>query len=176
MKTMLERWGEVWKTAPHTTYSLTGQGVPSPVIWRNRELWWADRTVHCSGAVWWALVEMLKKFTDLQEDAEMDNKMIEALRLAAWEDLDPDKRGDLPILLGELGLADYSNEPPQEGDICQVWRTNGTGHLIVCAGWEDGKMLEWSASKHNANGTGTRHFSGTPEQYFTARLKEEFFR
>lgn len=177
MTTLWEKWEKVFEGASPAEYDqVHGQGVPAAVVWREREIWPFDGRVHCSGAVWWALVEMLKKFTDLQEDAEMDNKMIEALRLAAWEDLDPDKRGDLPILLGELGLADYSNEPPQEGDICQVWRTNGTGHLIVCAGWEDGKMLEWSASKHNANGTGTRHFSGTPEQYFTARLKEEFFR
>lgn len=173
---MIDRWKKVWLTAPHTAYSLTGRGVPLPVIWHGRELWRADGTVHCSGAVWWALVELLKRFTDLQEDSAMGRDVIEALRLAAWEDLDPVKRGDLPILLGDIELADYSNEPPQVGDICQIWRTDGTGHLIVCAGYEDGRLLEWSASKHNVGGTGTRHFWGEPAEYHTAKLKEGFFR
>lgn len=173
---MITRWQEVWKSAPKTTYSTKGRGVPSAVTWRNREIWRADGTVHCSGAVWWALVELLRRFTDLEEEEAMTPAVIEALRFAAWEDLDPDKRGDLPILLGELGLADYSQEPPQIGDICQIWREDGTGHLIVCAGYEEGRLLEWSASKHNANGTGTRHFWGTPSEYHTAKLKEGFFR
>ena len=174
MKTMLERWAKV-ENSPHTTYSpdLQVKGVPSPVIWRNRELWWADR-IHCSGAVWWALVEMLKKIHGSARRCRDGQQNDRGVAPAVWEDPDPDKRGDLPILLGELGLADYSNEPPQEGDICQVWRTNGTGHLIVCAGWEDGKMLEWSASNTTPTARARVTSSGTPEQYFTARLKEGF--
>ena len=54
---MITRWQEIWTAAPKTTYSAQGRGVPSAVVWRNRELWRADGTVHCSGAVWWALVK-----------------------------------------------------------------------------------------------------------------------
>ena len=116
-----------------------------------------------------------ERFTDLQEDAEMTPDVIKAMRLAAWEDLDPDKRGDLPILLGEIGLADYSQDPHRRGCLSNLAdrRHGSSDHLR----WlRNGRLLEWSASKHNLNGTGTSALSGTPSEYHTARLKEDFFR
>lgn len=167
---MITRWQEIFKEARPAEYNAEqGRGVPFPVVWRGAEIWPFDGRVHCSGAVFAATVELLRRFTDQEE--EINFEQIEALRRAAWV-LDGVRSG-MPLAMAEMGLGVYSNERPDAGDICQIWRANGTGHLFVCVGEERGRLLEWSASKSHLNGTGTKHLVGEPTEYHTFRFHPE---
>lgn len=161
MSNLWEKWLEVFSTAQPTTYDTEGQGVPAPSIWQGREIWRFDGTSHCSGAVWWALLELLRRNTDLEEDAKMGLSQIESLRKAAWVFEGTPKAG-LPLLLGLMELGVYGAQVrPEQSDICQAYRPNRTGHLFVCAGYdEQGNLLEWSASESHPQGTGIKAFVG----------------
>jgi hypothetical protein len=169
---MIQQWQGIFKKAQYAEYNAEqGRGVPFPVTWRGVEIWPFDGRVHCSGAVWAATVELLREYTDQEE--EIDFEAIERMRRAAWI-LDGVRSG-LPEVLGRMGLGTYSNERPDAGDICQIWRANGTGHLFVCVGEERGRLLEWSASKSHLAGTGTKHLVGEPTEYHTFRFHSELF-
>lgn len=171
---MITRWQEVFKKAQPAVYNAEkGRGVPAPVTWRHTEIWPFNGETHCSGAVWWAVVTLLREYTDLE--TELDFEQIEALRRAAWV-LDG-VRGGLPLLLGSWGLGTYFQGLPSQGDICQIWRGPKSGHLIICAGYdEDGTMLEWSASATHPQGTGIKPFVGSPKEVHSFRFDEGFFR
>ncbi len=176
MFNLWEAWLEVFKKAQPCVYDLTdGQGIPAPAIWHNKVIRSFDGRAHCSGAVWWALLELLREQTDLE--VELSLAHIEELRKAAWVWNGYPKAG-LPLALANAGLGTYTPTAPQQGDICQLWRRRYTnGHLIVCAGYDnEGNLLEWSASESHPQGTGIKLFEGAIEEIHTFRFDGSFFR
>ncbi|MCB9639080.1 MAG: hypothetical protein H6727_09325 [Myxococcales bacterium] len=173
MFNLWEAWLEIFQKALPCTYDQSGgQGIPAPAVWRDVVVRSFDGRAHCSGAVWWALLALLREHTDLE--TELDFSHIEHLRKAAWIEAGYQRSG-LPLALAAMGLGTYTQTIPQQGDICQAWRAR-SGHLFICAGTdEQGNLLEWSASESHLQGTGIKPFVGTIREIHAFRFDRSFF-
>lgn len=177
-----QQFQEILQSAPKTTYDAEGNGVPSDVIWQNKKIRQSDGTSHCSGAVFWGVCQILKMLTDMEE--RISPETIAGWIPWAWvfDGYHGSRKAGLPFALGGYGNpADalgtfFQNEIPQQGDICQVWKGGVSGHLIFCAGYQDGAMLEWSASESQEHGTGIKPFVGEVRELYGFRFFNEFFR
>ena len=149
-----------------TAYSLEGNGIPEDLYWKGNLFRRSDGTSHCSGAIFYAVVEFLREHSDLELNEFFTESLLREMMAYAWIYDNYPKEG-LPLFLSEiLSLGTLRSDiPPQKGDVVQVWRKNKTGHLIICAGYDqEGYLLEWSSSSRNQRGIETSHFKGEIEQ------------
>lgn len=174
-----QKFKEVLEKAPPTQYNTEGNGVPADVTWQMNSIRKADGTSHCSGATFWGVIEVMKQLTSLQEEAALTPELIRSFIPWAWVygGYSGGRKQGLPYALHKAGLGlFFEGGTPQEGDVCQCWRPNGSGHLIFCAGYDDdGNLMEWSSSERDARGTGIRRFSGSLSEIYSFRFHQDFF-
>lgn len=171
---------EIIKDLPATRYSTKSEsnGIPKDVVWGGEVLRKSNGLVHCSGATFWLLVELLRLF---EKEGELNKHQIEDLRKWAWcwGGQQGGRGGGLPQGIVEYGLGEFvPTTSLQQGDFVQIWRNDGSGHSFVFAGELDGSWMEWSASSTHETGTGIKRVWGQDQLYevFAARLHDSFWR
>lgn len=161
---------------PATSYSVKpfSMGVPTDVVWNEQVLRKANGYVHCSGATWNVVVDLLRLFG---EEIETRRDVIMDLKKWAW--CEDDRRGGLPEGLITHGFASaVPTYDLQQGDFVQIWRLDGSGHSFVFAGLDGDAWLEWSASSFHEHGTGIKKVWGQDqlEEVFVARLHDTYWK
>ncbi len=150
--------------APSATrgpYNVKSKGIPSEVYWDGRLLWPSDGGQFCSGAAWWALVEILR-FAGLESMSQVITpSLLETLRKFAWVWDDREHHGGIPQGLVNNGLGvwicegEVSPDPSLfvEGRFFQYWSSwaegiGYKGHTGIIAQDADphGGFFEWSSS------------------------------